>query len=259
MATRQHASKRAAQNSNNFNLCTPTKAVKSKILKPNTPVIETKEKEEEKSNEMKEINDMFKTVIIKLEKLDNIEADMKEIKKSLEYAHAEIEDLKKENKTMKIEQAKAAERIEKLEGDKNTLRDKIIDLQARSMRDNLLFFNMPENEGENTTEIIHDLLESKMGMEDARSKVKIDRSHRIRKKRVGNNRPRPIVVKFNYHQDREYVRINAKKLKGTKIGISEQYPEEIESTRKTLYPELKKAKAEGKKAIIIRDKLIIEG
>ena len=94
MATRQHAFKRAAQNSNNFNLCTPTKAVKSKIPKPNTPMIQTKEKEEEKSNEMKEINDMFKTVIVKLEKLDNIEADMKEIKKSLEYAHAEIEERK---------------------------------------------------------------------------------------------------------------------------------------------------------------------
>lgn len=53
---------------------------------------------------------------------------------------------------MKIEQAKAVERIEKLEVDKNTLRDKIIDLQARSMRDNLLFF---KNEGENTTEVIN--------------------------------------------------------------------------------------------------------
>lgn len=92
-------------------------------------------------------------------------------------------------------------------------------------------------------------------MVDASSKMKIDRSHRIGKKRVGNNRPRPIVVKFNYHQDREFVRINAKKLKGTKI----EYPEEIESTHKTLYPELKKAKAAGKKGIIIRGKLIIEG
>ncbi len=217
------------------------------------------EKEEETKSEMKEIYDMFKSVMKKLEKLDDIEADMKEFRKSLDFAHEEIADLKNVNKTMKADQAKAAERIEKLERDNNTLRDKVIDIQARSMRDNLLFFNMPEAEGENTTEMIHHLLESKMEVEDARNKVKIDRSHRIGKKRAGNNRPRPIVVKFNYHQDREFVRINAKKLKGTKIGISEQFPEEIESIRKTLYPELKKAKAEGKKAKIIRDKLIIEG
>lgn len=79
MATRQHASKRAAQNSNSFNLCTPTKTVKSKIPKPNTPVMQSKEKEEEKSSEMREINDMFKTVIMKLEKLDKIEADVNDI------------------------------------------------------------------------------------------------------------------------------------------------------------------------------------
>jgi FtsZ-binding cell division protein ZapB len=172
---------------------------------------------------MKEIYDMFKTVMKKLEKLDNIEADMKEFRKSLDYAHEEIVDLKNANKTMKVDQAKAAERIEKLERDNNTLRDKVIDIQARSMRDNLLFFNMPESEGENTTEMIHHLLESKMEVEDARNKLKIDQSHRIGKKKAGNNRPRPIVVKFNYHQDREFVRINTKKLKGTKSAYQSSF------------------------------------
>jgi Asp-tRNA(Asn)/Glu-tRNA(Gln) amidotransferase A subunit family amidase len=150
-------------------------------------------------------------------------------------------------------------KVDKLERDNEMLCNKIVDLQARSMRDNLLFFNMPENDKENTTEMIHDLLENKLEIEDARNKIKIDRSHRIGRVRVGNNKPRPIVVKFNFHQDREYVRMNAKKLKGTKIGISEQFPEEIESIRKTLYPELKEAKREGKRAKIVKDKLIIEG
>jgi FtsZ-binding cell division protein ZapB len=205
MATKQHATKRAALNSNDYNLCTPTKTVKTKVPKPNTPVTQTKMKEEKKSNEMKEIYGMFTTVIKKLEKLDNIEADMKEIKKSLDYACAEMEDLKNENKLMKLDQAKAAERDNKLERDNNTLRDKVIDLQARSMRGNLLFFNIPESEKENTTEIIHDLLESKLEMTDARNKVKIDRSHWIGKRKAGNQKPRPIVAKFNYYQDREFV------------------------------------------------------
>ena len=186
MATKQHATKLAALNSNDYNLCTPTKTVKTKVPKPNTPVTQTKMKEEKKSNEMKEIYGMFTTVIKKLEKLDNIEADMKEIKKSLDYARAEMEDLKNENKLMKLDQA--------------TLRDKVIDLQARSMRCNLLFFNIPESEKENMTEIIHDLLESKLEMTDARNKVKIDRSHWIGKRKAGNQKPRPIVTKFNYYQ-----------------------------------------------------------
>ena len=51
------------------------------------------------------------------------------------------------------------------------------------MRGNLFFFNIPESEKENTTEIIHDLLESKLEMTDAQNKVKIDRSHWIGKRK----------------------------------------------------------------------------
>jgi hypothetical protein len=56
---------------------------------------------------------------------------------------------------------------------------------------------------------------------------------------------RAIVVKFNNFQDREQVRPNARKLKGSRIGIAEQLPEEIEKIRQNLYPEMKKAKAQG--------------
>ena len=170
-----------------------------------------------------------------------------------------IADLKKENEKIKTDQNKGRERIRNLEEDNKALRSKIIDLQARSMCGNLLFFNIPENERENTTDIIQKILEEKMEICDAQNTVKIDRSHRIGKKREGNRKPRPIVVKSNFYQDREYVKTHARKLKATNIGKSEQYPEEIESIRKTQYPELKKAKAKGKRAKIVRDKLIIDG
>ena len=108
--------------------------------------------------------------------------------------------------------------------------------------------------------MIYELLETKMEIHDARNKVKIDRSHRIGRKRERKQKPRPIVVKSIIKtESTEYVRLNTKKLKGTKIGVSEQFPEEIESIRKTLYPELKKARAECKMVRIVRDKLIIEG
>ena len=83
---------------------------------------------------------------------------MKEIKHSLEYAHAEIVDLKKENETNKANQERDRTKINKLEEDNATFCNKIVDLQARSTRDNLLFFNTPERDQENTTEIIHELL-----------------------------------------------------------------------------------------------------
>ena len=96
-------------------------------------------------------------------------------------------------------------------------------------------------------------------MENAKETVRIDRSHRLGKNRNDASKPRPIIAKFNYHQDREFVRSNAKKLKGSRIGISEQFPTAIEQVRKSLYPELKKAKAAGKKVRMVRDKLFING
>ena len=92
---------------------------------------------------------------------------------------------------------------------------------------------------------------------DAREKIKIDRSHRVGRKRDSNRKPRAIVVKFNYFQDREHIRINARKLRSTRIGIAEQFPKEIEKIRQTLYPETKKAKAQEHRVRMVRDRLYI--
>jgi FtsZ-binding cell division protein ZapB len=157
MGDKQQATKRSAQNLNKTHLCTPSKPVKSKIQKPNTPDRRMEEKEEEKEIDMRKIQQMFTIMMGKLEKLDG----MKEIKHSLEYAQAEIADLKRKNETTRANQEQARTKLEKLEKDNATLRDKIVDIQARSMRDNLLFFNIPEQDKEVTTEIIHNLLETK--------------------------------------------------------------------------------------------------
>ena len=118
---------------------------------------------------------------------------------------------------------------------------------------------MPEQSDENTTAMIHNLLEEKLGFEDAAMKIKIDRSHRLGKKKRGEIKARPIVAKFNYHQDKVSIMQNAKKLKGTAIGISEHFPEEIARERKRLYPEFKKARCNNLKATLVRDKLFING
>ena len=77
---------------------------------------------------------------------------------------------------------------------------------------------MPENKDENRTEMIHEILEIKFGIEDARAKVKIDRPHCNGTKGTGGSKQRPIVVKLTCHQDKEILRKNARKLKGTKQG-----------------------------------------
>jgi hypothetical protein len=64
---------------------------------------------------------------------------------------------------------------------------------------------------------------------------------------------KPIVAfqlffQFNFYPDHEQVLQNMRKLKGTKIGIGEQFPDGSLKICKELYPELKKARHAGKKA-----------
>ena len=102
------------------------------------------------------------------------------------------------------------------------------------MRDNLIFYNIPESKDEDTTNIIHKLLEEKLHLEDASKKIKIDRSHRLGRQKQGAEKPRPIIAKFNFYQDRENIRLNAKKLRGSNIAIGEQFPDEIVKIRREL-------------------------
>ncbi|CAB4022346.1 Hypothetical predicted protein, partial [Paramuricea clavata] len=195
------------------------------VKTPKTPVM----KESGEDTKLDEIYDMIKSMMMKLEALDKIEERMKtvennvmEVKKSIEFAHAEIIDLKDETRENKKWLNEAQARINNLEETNRKLRDSVIDLKARSMRDNLLFFNIPEEENEDTTQMIHKLLEEKLEIQDATHSIKIDRSHRLGKQHPNQRgKPRPIVAK--------------------------QFPEDIEETRRKLYPEMRKAKLAKKR------------
>jgi septal ring factor EnvC (AmiA/AmiB activator) len=137
------------------------------------------EEEGRKSNKLDEIHNTLKIVMKKLDKLDVIEGrmktleeDLRDVKTSMKYAHAQITDLKTSHEITMTFNKETKDRLDKLEKENADLNNGIIDLKARSMRDNLIFYNLPEIEPENMT------------------------------KREGNSKLRPIVAKFNYHQDK---------------------------------------------------------
>jgi hypothetical protein len=130
------------------------------------------------------------------------------MKDSIEFVHAEVNDLKDEVEKAKRSDEENRRKIRELEDTNRRLQESVVDLKARSMRDNLLFFNIKEDEKESTTEKIYDILEQNLEIFDARSKVKIDRSHRVGRKRVSQRKPRAIVVKFNYFQTVNKMREN---------------------------------------------------
>lgn len=74
--------------------------------------------------------------------------------------------------------------------------------------------------------------------------------------RKPQGRPRPIVANFVLYTEREKVRKAAPTTLGGKpYGINDQFPKEINDRRKLLYPQYKLAKRQGKKAVVIAEKL----
>lgn len=154
--------------------------------------------------------------------------------------------------------------LESLRQENVKLSEEVIDLQSRSMRPNLLFFNFvecandEERRMENCREKILDFCENPLGMNGAKQRIKIDGAHRIGRFVAGKKRP--IVVRFNYRPDKDDVKLQAReKLRDSEFRVSDQFPRIIQERRRQLIPELIKAKQEGKRAVLSYDKLYIEG
>ena len=110
----------------------------------------------------------------------------------------EVKDLKDEVERTKKSENEIQRKMRNLQESNRLLQESVIDLNplARSMRDNLLFYNVEEEERENTDEKIYRILEEKLQIPDARNRIKIDQSHRVGRKHHMQRKPRAIVVKF---------------------------------------------------------------
>lgn len=91
------------------------------------------------------------------------------------------------------------------------------------MRDNLLFFGLKEPSDTTNEDCISKIVQFGICNVDET----IDRAHRLGKRDQMSSKVRPIVVKFNNYQTREYIRRKAYTLKNTPFGIGEQYPRDV--------------------------------
>ncbi|CAC5356730.1 unnamed protein product [Mytilus coruscus] len=130
--------------------------------------------------------------------------------------------------------------LDDIRRDLNNMNERHLDLQTRSMRENLVFTGIR----------LKNFMYTELKMETT---VDFHRAHRFgketefRDKRDGSRiKTRPVVGRFKNYKDREIVRSSAKELKGTHFGIQEQFPKEINDKRKMLWPYSKQAKEDIK-------------
>ena len=84
----------------------------------------------------------------------------------MEFAHEEITDVKKENGELKTKIKNPTVKVDSLANERKELTDRVVDLQTRSMSDNLLFFGIKEEMKENTEEVLKSALETQLNMQE---------------------------------------------------------------------------------------------
>ena len=179
---------------------------------------------------------------------------MRDYQQSLQVFNDMCEDAMSDRRATEAAVKSLYDKVERLEADQHTLNETnqklnetVIDLQCRSMRDNLIFTGIEEpdyriEQQEDTEQVLCEFLKYEMNIEP---NIPFHRVHRLGYNQRYSYYPRPIVAKFEHFKDRELVRLAAPKtLRGKHYGVTEQFPKIVEHKRKLLYPEMKQAKAD---------------
>jgi len=156
---------------------------------------------------------MYQSILKQLENLDKID-DLKQMMKDMRYdlltTENEVAESKDENMKIKRELATVKEGLNRQKTINKKIEKKIIDVQARSMRDNLIFYNIPESEAaedrDGPEKLISNVIKEKLGTQE---KVHFERVHRMgaRRNADGSPKTRPIVAKFSSHKQKENVKV----------------------------------------------------
>ncbi|KAK7929741.1 hypothetical protein WMY93_006136 [Mugilogobius chulae] len=170
----------------------------------------------------------------KLDVLDELKADVAELKNSVDFANSTMEELKEEHKTLKEDVATLKQTVTALTKEKG--------------------------ETYNTSEaLFRSFLQEHLGLrEDEVKVIRVERAHRLgQRKSTGN--PRPIVVKFTSSKQADYVLSLSKALKGTSFYMTKQYPAEVVARRRELVPIMNSLRQKGQKVRMVVDKLYVDG
>ena len=124
----------------------------------------------------------------------------------------------------------------------NELANKTADLEDRSRRNNVVFYNIPEENDEDCEVIILNLLKSR-GFFEHDYTLEIDRAHRLGRKRDNSDvRPRPLIVRFSFFKDKDVVIKKGRLFKGSEVNASEDFSKATLDIHKTLRIHAREAK-----------------
>ena len=187
------------------------------------------------------VDTLHRILETKDEVIGKLHKEIGELKKGFDFMSTETAEIRK---CVKDKTADLNQKIDSAENKIHSVKEKTVDLEDRSRRCNLIFFNFKEA-GPNSSENCEDMVESCLkslnifGHED----IWIDRAHRLGKRRQEHNiKPRPIIVKFAYYKQKEKIINSGKKFRDCPINVSEDFSKETLQIHSQLYKHGKEAK-----------------
>ena len=192
-----------------------------------------------------------------------LKSELSELREEVGSLKKENEGLVKENKELKSSVQTLSDKLTAATRDNKQLKETVLDLQARSMRDNLIFTGIPEHADRSPAEAesaLRAFLTDKMKIPpDTAKHITFHHVHRLGPIRPDNKNPRPIIAKVEHYKHKELIKGYGKELRGTRHGVNDQYPREILERRKVLFPVRKQFIDSKRKAVISVDKLYVDG
>ncbi|XP_039290960.1 uncharacterized protein LOC120352785 [Nilaparvata lugens] len=132
-------------------------------------------------------------------------------------------------------------------------KEKISRLEKKVRERNIVIHGLKNDNTSDLKSLVIELIRGKL---DVRiENWEVDFVRRIGKNE--DNTARPIVLALTTLSKKTEVLKNSKKLKGSNISVSEDYPEDVQQIRKSLRNDLVTARKEGKYAVIKYDKLVV--
>ena len=178
---------------------------------------------------------LYKVIQQKDDVIGKLNVEIGELKQGFNF-------ISKETSEIKTSLSEASNTLNiKINENKNhftEIKTKTIDLEDRSRRCNLVFFNFPEaarNEPEDCESLICGHLTS-LGIFPPNDEIFVERAHRLgRRKPENSTKPQPIVVCFSYYKQKEFIIKNAACFRSSPVNVSEDYSRETLDEHRKLH------------------------
>ena len=187
------------------------------------------------------------------------------MQESLRSSQTEIKEMQGLQDNNAEQQKTTEASLQRVQHELAELQRRRIKLGCHSRRGNFKFYGIKEREHESNEDLLRKFLRTdlKIPKEDGES-IQFDRVHRVSARQVSsgtpNSKPRPIIVKLSSFHDKEFIKSFIKNLtKGRNLGISDDFPKEVEEMTEKLYRVLKAAKKEKRTTFFKVERLIMDG